>query len=283
ELEKTLGARIVDVDYSNVDSLVAQLQDNNVHTLVSTLGGRSPPEQEHALIQAADRSSVTQHYIPSVWGVKSRPEVSWSPVAAPKLAIFEALEKTQLEWTLVANGFFLDYWGMPKSKSYLSQAILALDVAANKAAIPGTGDTPITFTYSGDVTKFTAKLLTLDKWEPESYIISDRLTWNEIVKLKFDVTYDPTDLLRSGKITKLPSHVYVYKFLPKEALQGMPTQFGLLLAEGVLDFHPEQSLNDLFQLAFMQDETVVPFDLENLFGRLGLDLGDRSGERAEWL
>jgi len=65
---------------------------------------------------------------------------------------------------------------------------LVLDVAGKKAAIPGSGTTPITFTYSGDVAKFTAKLLTLDKWETESFIIGDRLTWNDFVKLAEEVT-----------------------------------------------------------------------------------------------
>lgn len=185
-MEKALGARIVPVDYSNPDSVVTLLQDNNVHTLISALGGRSPPEQEHSLIQAADRSSVTKRYIPSVWGVKYTPDVSWFSIAATKLAAFEALEKTQLEWTVVANGFFLDYWG-PGIKTYLSPMTLVLDVAGKKAAIPGTGDRPIVFTYTGDIGKFTAKLLTLEKWEPVSYIIGDKLTWNEFVKLAEDV------------------------------------------------------------------------------------------------
>lgn len=106
----------------------------------------------------------------------------WSfPLAAPKIAAEEAPEKTQLEWTIVCNGFFLDYWGMRKIKSYLSPSALVVDMLARKAAIPGPGDTPVVFTYSGDVAKFTAALLTLDKWEEVSYVIGDKVTWNEFV------------------------------------------------------------------------------------------------------
>lgn len=152
------------------------------------MGGRSPPEQEHDLVQAAEKSSVTQRYIPSVWGVKYRPEDSWFSIAATKLEVFKALDKTQLEWTVIANGVFLDYWGIPKIKTYLSAQTLVLDVAGKKAAIPGTGGKPIVFTYTGDVAKFTAKLLTLKKWESVSYIVGDRLTWEEFVKLSQEIT-----------------------------------------------------------------------------------------------
>ncbi len=67
-----------------------------------------------------------------------------------------------------------------------------------------------------------------------------------IIGEKIEVTYDSVELLKSGKITELPGHVYAYDFFPKEALQGMLSQFGLLFEQGVFDFQPEQSLNDLF-------------------------------------
>lgn len=97
------------------------------------------------------------------------------------------LEGTNLEWTIVCNGFFLDYWGMPKVKSYLSPMTLFIDAASKEAAIPGAGNTPIVFTYSHDVAKFTAALLTLDKWERESYVIGTKLSLNEFLQLAEEV------------------------------------------------------------------------------------------------
>jgi hypothetical protein len=187
-LEEILGVRIVAVDYSDVDSLVLQLQENNVHTLISSLSGRSPPENELSLISAAERSKTTGRYIPSVWGFKYSRQLSWFPIAAAKLPYFEALDKTSLKWTVVSNGFFLDYWGGKNIKSYLSPMTLVLDLPARQAAIPGTGDKPVVFTYTGDVARFTAKLLTLQKWQPESYCIGDKVTWNEFVRFAEEVT-----------------------------------------------------------------------------------------------
>jgi hypothetical protein len=63
---------------------------------------------------------------------------------------------------------------------------------------------------------------------------------------KFEITHDPIELLKEGKITELPSHVHSYPFYPKEALQGTFSQFGILFDEGAFDFQPKQTLNDLF-------------------------------------
>jgi dTDP-4-dehydrorhamnose reductase len=104
------------------------------------------------------------------------------------LSLFDALEKTELEWTAVVNGFFLDYWGAPNLKTYLDHLTIVLDIPARKAAIPGNPNQPAVFTYTKDVAKFTAKLLTLEKWEPVSYIIGDRLTWKEFTQLAEEVT-----------------------------------------------------------------------------------------------
>ncbi|KAF5635005.1 isoflavone reductase like P3 [Fusarium tjaetaba] len=252
-LEKELGARILAIDYSDPNSIATLLEENNVEVVIAALSGHTPPEQELGLIQAAAKSKVTKRYIPSVWGIKYRPEQSWFFNAAAKLSLFEALEKTDLEWTAVANVFFLDYWGTPNLKTYLDPLTIVLDIPARKAAIPGNPDQPAIFTYTKDVARFTAKLLTLEKWDPVSYIIGDRLSWKEFVKLaeevtgdKFEVTYDSVELLQSGKVTELPGHLAVYPSFPKNALQTMLSELGIFFNQGGMDFQPEKTLNSLF-------------------------------------
>jgi hypothetical protein len=53
------------------------LEENKVDTVISALGGLAPPDAEKALIHAAEASSVTRRFIPSVFGVKYRPEYVW--------------------------------------------------------------------------------------------------------------------------------------------------------------------------------------------------------------
>ncbi|KAI8649656.1 NmrA domain-containing protein [Fusarium keratoplasticum] len=253
ELERLLGARILVIDYSDTASLTRLFEDENVDTVLSALSVSTPLEYESNLIQAADKSKVTRRFIPSGFGAKYGPEQRFFALAAPKIAAEEALEKTQLQWTIICNGFFLDYWGMPKVKSYLGPSVLVLDLPAKKAAIPGLGDTPVVFTYSGDVAKFTAAILTLDKWEKASYVIGDKVTWNEFVATaeevlaeKIDTVHDSVELLKSGQITELPSQVPAYALLPKEAFQGMCATFGLFFEQGLLDFQQETAVNRLF-------------------------------------
>jgi len=72
------------------------------------------------------------------------------------------------------------------------------------------------------------------------------LTNGPTLGAKFDVTYDSIDVLKSGKITELPSHVGLYSFVPKEAFQGMISTFELWFEEGVFDFKSEKLLNAVF-------------------------------------
>ena len=103
-------------------------------------------------------------------------------MALAKLQAVDALKKTKLEYTLFANGWFLDYYGLPHVKSYFEPLTLALDVAGKAAAIPGSGDAPVVFTHTFDVAKFVSASLDLAKWPEKSVMIGDRVTWNEFLK-----------------------------------------------------------------------------------------------------
>lgn len=130
---------------------------------------------------------------------------------------------------------------------------LVVDMAANAAAIPGSGDVPVVFTHTFDIARFIPALLTLPKWEKESYIIGDKVTWNEFLQIveeakgvKFDTVYDPVEKLKTGQVTELPSHKHLYSFFPKEALQGLFANFGRMFDAGEFDLKPSHTLNEEF-------------------------------------
>ena len=104
-------------------------------------------------------------------------------IGKSKLDAVEALEKSSLEYTLFYVGYFLDFWGYPRVKSFQRQNIIAVDIEHKKAAIPGTGNTPITFTHTLDTAEFVAASLDLPKWELESYVVGDTVTWNEFLHI----------------------------------------------------------------------------------------------------
>ncbi|KAL6401271.1 hypothetical protein AUP68_15138 [Ilyonectria robusta] len=126
-------------------------------------------------------------------------------------------------------------------------------MANNTAAILGSGDVPVVFTHTADVAKFVAASLALSQWEPDTYVIGDKLTWHEFLPLaeaakgvKFKVTYDSVETLKSGSITELPSHPYLYPFFPKEQLQGLLASMELLFECGLFDFKPQRTINQSF-------------------------------------
>jgi hypothetical protein len=107
------------------------------------------------------------------------------------------------------------------------------------------------FTHTWDVARFVALLADAPKWEKKSYTISYKVTWNEFLLIaeqakgvKFTTTYDSMDLLKTDKITELPSHPYVYPFFSKEVLQGLLASFGVMIEEGVFDFQPERTVEE---------------------------------------
>ncbi|KAL5603571.1 hypothetical protein FOVSG1_006321 [Fusarium oxysporum f. sp. vasinfectum] len=258
KLEAEMGVPFIAVDYANVEALTNILEEHGVHTVVSALTmmptGDSQELSEIPLIRAANASQVTKRIISSDWGFPHVQEhVSRLSSVGPKLEAQAVLKTTNLETTVVQNGYFMDYWGMPGVKSYMQPSTLILDIPNAAAGIPGTGDTPVIFTHTTDVARFVAALLNSDNWDPVSYVVGDKVTWNEFLRLaeqvrgiKFEVAYDSIETLQQGKITELPGHVPVYPFFPKEALQSVLGSIACFMAEGALNYETPTTLNERF-------------------------------------
>ncbi|KAH7176735.1 hypothetical protein EDB81DRAFT_898175 [Dactylonectria macrodidyma] len=259
ELEGELGAPIIVVDYSNVEDLAKILEHNDVHTVVSALnmmpipGGPAP--SEIPLIRAANASKVTKRIVSSDWGFPHTPEnAAGLSSVGPKLEAQAVLKTTEnIVSTVVQNGYFMDYWGVPVVKSYMQPSTSVLDIPNAAAGIPGTGNEPIIFSHTTDVAKFVAALLDSDEWDPVSYVVGDKLTWNEFLRLaeevrgvKFEVAYDSIEKLRNGEITELPGQVAIYPFYPKEALQKVLAGIECFMAEGAFDYKTPTTLNEKF-------------------------------------
>lgn len=98
------------------------------------------------------------------------------------------LRTTDLEWTRFDNGFFLDYYGPPSLKSNMARVAWAIDLVNKKAGIPGTGDEPMTFTYTFDVAEFVVAALDLPKWDELMYCYGEKTTWNKFLQLAEETT-----------------------------------------------------------------------------------------------
>ncbi|KAJ0385794.1 hypothetical protein COL922a_005598 [Colletotrichum nupharicola] len=261
DLEKEVGASIIVVDYANVEATTKALEDNNVHTVISAINMMPPPgqvPQEIELIRAADASKTTKRIISSGWGIphneSQTKELGSVPNKLKARAFLENVTK-DLEYAVVHNGFFLDYWAPQAEKSNMTPFTLFIDIPNDSAAIPGSGNVPSAFTHTRDVAKFVAAALDLKKWDNDLYIVGDKVTWNEFLKLaedakgtKFNVAYDSAEKLKAGQTTELPGQIPAYPFFPKEAYQALAGTFGWWFENGTFDMPPsgKKTLNELF-------------------------------------
>jgi hypothetical protein len=81
----------------------------------------------------------------------------------------------------------MDFFGMPKIPSNLSPFVLLLDMAGNAAAVPGNGESKVTFTHTSDLGNFVAASIDLEIWERLSVVIGDKMTVNEAVAMAEEV------------------------------------------------------------------------------------------------
>lgn len=67
---------LVAVDYADVQSLKAVLEQHNIHTVISCVGvhDQAIADVQAAVIQAAEKSSTTKRFIASNWGTPYNPE-----------------------------------------------------------------------------------------------------------------------------------------------------------------------------------------------------------------
>ncbi|KAK1237170.1 hypothetical protein MKX07_006049 [Trichoderma sp. CBMAI-0711] len=245
-------APVIAVDYGNVVETAQKLASNNVEVIISTISvmDAASGAAQVNLVKAASQSGTVKRFISSEWGAPHTPA---SPIYQVREDTIIELRKTNLEWTRVANGYFMDYYGYPHVKTYLQPLFFVVDVPSKAAAIPGTGDEVLAFTYTQDVAKFTVASLSLPKWDEVTYIYGERSTFNKLLALaeeargtKFDVTYDSVEKLAKGEITELPSHREIYPVFPKAMLQGLFALFSLWIVEGRLDVPEDKSLNAQF-------------------------------------
>jgi hypothetical protein len=188
------------VDYNDISHIRDILEKHNVEVVISCLNVVSPEasQAEVNLARASDSSSKTRRFIASQWSIKTpRGWVTQSSLHSLKLnvltrsplpdfsaATLAVLSQTELEYTAVSNGHFSDYYGYPKVKTYLKHADFLVDIANKAAAVPGSGDDKVAFTYSFDVARFVDALVSTDeKWPKNSVVIGEKITANEIVAI----------------------------------------------------------------------------------------------------
>ncbi|PTB37394.1 uncharacterized protein TrAFT101_011119 [Trichoderma asperellum] len=242
------------VDYTDIGATAKLLAQHEVAIIISTIQvtDETSSAAEVNLIKAAEQASAVSRFIASGWG--SLPTET-SPVSILQKASNAALRSTTLEWTRFSVGFFMDYYGIPAIKTHLPPMSFAVDMSSRKAAIPGTGNEPISLIYSYDVAKFVSAYLGAPKWEEITYVYGEKTTWNKFVKIaeevtgtQFEVSYDPIEKLARGEVTELPSHKaeLANSPFPEPFARQILALLGSWVVGGQFDIPVEKALNKSF-------------------------------------
>lgn len=115
-------------------------------------------------------------------------ETAEDAFTGPGLHAAKALAESGLTFTRVANGMFMDYFGLPHVQSHLRSYNWALNVRGRSAAIPGTGNEKFSLTYSKDLALFLDRLVDEAEWQEWSIISGADTCLNELVALAENIT-----------------------------------------------------------------------------------------------
>ncbi|KAL3446895.1 pyridoxal phosphate-dependent transferase [Aspergillus insuetus] len=247
-------AKQVEVDYTDITSLTKALEENNIHTVISAISLYSEEDSTSQLnlIKAAERAGPTERFIPSEYSfIQTEDLLPHDPSIKLFLDAANLLKSTNLQFTRVIPGFFMDYWAMPHVQTHLEHLTFGVDMASCTAFIPGDGNDKIGMTYTYDMAAFIAQLLERKDWGEFSIIVADEVTYNQLVELgeevrgrKFKVVYDSPEKVKEGNVTVPPQPESV-GYSEQELVETTALVDRLVLAK-VFDFPAKVRANARF-------------------------------------
>ncbi|ETS77196.1 hypothetical protein PFICI_11070 [Pestalotiopsis fici W106-1] len=201
----------VAMDYANVDGMARKLDELQIDTVICAIGTltAAASQVQINLIHAADKAAATRRFVMASFDMLHRQEhIELNPLAKHTFDAIEVLEKSNLEYTRVANGWFIDYYGMPHYQTTLHPWINIVDLANKWAVIPGDATTMATFITTRDLGRFVSRMMELPTWSKITTIVGNEMTFGDLVKLaeevrgcKFEVANDSLETLFAGKIS----------------------------------------------------------------------------------
>lgn len=235
------GVDVRVVDYGSAEGVSKSLR--GVHTVISCIAayGSNSTSSELVLLEAAKQAGV-HRFVPSEWNSDCHDVVD---LYSGKGVVWEAVQSSGMEYTRFMNGLWMNVFGPGCIRdewealgAYKGRPPFAIDLKAGTAIIPGDVSQTVVITKTQDVGRFVAAALDLPKWERESRIVGDKVTFTEVVEL-------------AKTICGRDIHI---KVMPIEDLEGLLRgnlstgerfyyQLLLAIATGRMVFEP--TLNDL--------------------------------------
>jgi hypothetical protein len=179
---------VLAVNYNDIESTAATLQEHNIGTIISALSlfTEEVGEAQMRLIQAAIDSNVVKRFVPSEFAFNYlRPGLrDFHDAAQMRMDAADKLRNSHIEFTRFVFGWILDTWNPPSAKTNMPPMAWVVDFANRKARIPGDGTAPITVMHSHDIGRYIAALLDdQNAWPEMSAFAGDKVSFNEMVDM----------------------------------------------------------------------------------------------------
>lgn len=185
-----MGVTVKPVDYSSHKSLTKALE--GVHTVIVTLASFDDSfwKTQVNLLNAAKQVGV-KRFAPSEF---AHPTHDGIDLYAPKKIVWEAVQKSGLEYTQFSCGLFMNglATATPKEETVALAGLRPWNFVANTksgtADLPGDGSAKLAITEINDICRYVVASVDLDHWDEFSGIASELLSFNEIIAILEDVT-----------------------------------------------------------------------------------------------
>lgn len=263
-------------DYSSKEELVKILESHNIQTVICAiaLDFQAACDSQVTLIQASELASTVQRFIPSEFNVDYDlpDEILPYPDKRYHTTGRRELEKTNLEFTYIYPGMFMDYFAMPYIETHMREIYLIVDADNGVALVPGDGKAQMAMSYTKDVARYMALALELDKWPRVMTTVTSTMGITDLVTLiegklgrKLKISYQPVEVLRKHENQTLPRNLLIAEQFPGgvEQLNGLTADLEASIALGAYDFASlkGEALNlvDAFE-----ERTQPPMTIERL-------------------
>ncbi|RMJ19472.1 hypothetical protein CDV36_000865 [Fusarium kuroshium] len=233
-------APFIQTNYSDTSALTESLEKRRVEVVICAFSLRndSACNAQVQLIQAADKASSVSRFIPSEFNIDY--DLGDAVPYSNKrfhLAGRRALEKTNLEFSYIYPGMFMDYYGMPKFPTQLRPLCFFIDPANQVAVLPEDGEAKMSMSLTTDVARYTALALDLDKWPRVMTTTASTITLKNLVRLfekytgrEFYVAYQPVSKFLGHDSMLLPENGAIAERFPQRFPGGL-NQIRALIAD----------------------------------------------------
>jgi nucleoside-diphosphate-sugar epimerase len=232
---KTLGAKIVEIDYSDKAQLVSALKD--AHCIISTLSGLRETiiDTQKLLIDAAITANV-KRFIPSDFSIDfTHLKSGGNRNLDLRRELHRYLENLPISSITIFNGAFMDM---------LTDQIPLVLFKYKKLLYWGNADQSIDFTTMDNTAEFTANVALDTTTQRFFHIAGDQISPRQMAKVVSNVTGDDYKLFRAGGLTLLKLITAIAKFFNPAKKELYPSWQGMQYMKDMMEGRTKQTHYD---------------------------------------